>query len=1177
MTVETDPSAAVSDAKRLTALAAQAILDTPPEKGFDDIVLLARNVCGTPVALVSFVAADRQWFKARAGFPACETDLSRSVCAHVLTEPDLLVIPDLAVDPRTRANPLVTGEPHIRFYAGAPLRTPEGEALGSLCVIGHQPRPDGLTDVQAESLRALADQVMSQMTLRRSLREQRRMLDEREAVIQAQLAVAASRGDVDTVLDALVSGAMQAIPQADGGVIELREGNELVFHAPRGTLAGHAGLRVPLHDSSGGRCLLAIEPLRTADVLADARIDQGLAARLRRRSCLVVPVMRWGEPAGVLLLQSSRPDAFSEADLRLAQVFAGTVSAGLAEAGEARAMREARESERRRQAVFDSARDYAIVVMDLDGNVTDWNEGATKILGWTPEEMCGKPADLFFTPEDREEGIPRQEMHSALTEGRGLDERWHVRMDGTRFWASGEMMALRDGTDAVIGFVKILRDRTEQREAGVALERSEQRFRSLVEVSSQVVWFGDAAGNVTYCSPYWYAYTGLPPGETGEASWMGVIHPDHRARVREAWLAAAETEGAYEVEFPLRRADGEYRWFLSRGQPVRDETGSLLSWIGITLDIHERKVAEGRFEALTELAPAIVWFGNPDGSLSYLNNRWYAYTGQTPEQALPLGWAEVIHPDDLPGLLAAWEDAREQGVLYDTEARLRRHDGEYRWFLIRAEPLRDESGRTFGWLGSDSDIHDRKAAEQALHRAREQLRLAVEAADIGIFDYDLITGDLGWDARVRALFGLPPDAPVTYDTFLAGLHPDDRTWVDEAVKAALDPSGDGSYDIAYRTVGLRDGAERWVAAKGRTLVEQGRPVRFLGTVRDITDTRRAEQEVRETEERYRLAARATNDAIWDWNLANDHIRWNEAVQTLFGYAEDEVGASGAWWKSHIHPEDRERVKSGIHAVIEGTDTSWADEYRFLRADGTYAHIFDRGYVLRDAQGKGVRMIGAMLDITERKRAEEHQRLLTGELQHRVKNTLALVQAIASQTFRNATDIDATREAFAARLISLGRAHDILTRSSWTEAPIAEVVEGALAVHRDAAGTRIRTGGPNVSLGAKPALSLALALHELATNAAKYGALSNGDGIVDLRWHVVHEGDAPRFCLTWSEHGGPPILARPARRGFGSRLIERSFAAEVGGEVKMTYAPTGLVCRLEAPLSSMQEQRDAAAA
>ena len=482
-----------------------------------------------------------------------------------------------------------------------------------------------------------------------------------------------------------------------------------------------------------------------------------------------------------------------------------------------------------------------------------------------------------------------------------------------------------------------------------------------------------------------------------------------------------------------------------------------------------------------------------------------------------------------------------------------------------------------GWLGSNSDIHDRRQAQEDLVKAREQLRLAVEATGTGIFDYDLVADTLEWDVRTRALFGLSPDAPVSYDVFLAGLHPDDRAWVDGAVRAVLDPDGTGSYDIAFRTLGIADGVERWVAAMGRAFVTDGRTVRFIGTVRDVTESRRAEGVLRETEERYRLAARATNDAIWDWDLASDHIRWNEAVQALFGYASDEVGPSGAWWKSHIHPEDRERVKASIHAVIDGAGTAWTDEYRFLRADGSYADILDRGSVIRDEAGRPVRMIGAMLDISGRKRAEEHQRLLTGELQHRVKNTLALVQAIASQTFRNATDLGAAREAFAARLISLGRAHDILTQASWTAAPIADVVEGALTVHRQAGPSRIRLSGPNVLLAARPALALALALHELATNAAKYGALSNATGSVDLRWHVVHDGDAPRFCLTWSELGGPPILAPPSRRGFGSRLIERSFAAEVGGEVRLTYAPTGLTCRLEASLASMQEQRDADAA
>jgi len=737
-----------AEAERLRALDRYRLLDTPRERDFDEIAEAAAELCEAPIAVINLIGEGRQFFKAEVGLGVRETPLDTSFCRQAILQEDFLYVPDATRDPRFKGNPLVTGEPGLRFYAGALLKTDEGQPIGTVCVL--DTKPHAITERQRKGLMRLARQTMVQMELRRSLREQaeQRLLHER---------------------------------------------------------------------------------------------------------------------------------------------------------------------------ILDSATDYAIIATDPQGRITRWNAGAERILCWAETEMLGRTVEAFFTPEDRAAGWPGTEARLSLENGSAPDERWHVRKDGTRFWASGETTPLRSEDGDLLGFLKILRDRPGQREAGAALKASELRYRSLVEVSPQVVWFGDAAGNVTYCNAYWYDYTGLPPGETGEASWMGAIHPDYREATRAAWLAASESGRPYEVEFPLRRADGQYRWFLSRAKPVRDEAGTLTSWIGTTLDIHERKVAEERFAALTELAPAIIWFGNPDGSLSYLNDRWYAYTGQTPEQALPLGWGEVIHPDDLPGLLGVWEHARTHEVVYDTEARLRRHDGAYRWFLIRAEPLRDASGAVVGWLGSNSDIHDRR------------------------------------------------------------------------------------------------------------------------------------------------------------------------------------------------------------------------------------------------------------------QAEERQRLLTGELQHRVKNTLAMVQAIASQTFRNAADLDAAREAFTERLISLGRAHDILTRSSWTEAPIAEVVEGALAVHRGAAAARIRTSGPNVLLSAKAALALALALHELATNAAKYGALSSERGMVDLRWHVVHEDDAPRFCLTWSEQGGPPILALPTRRGFGSRLIERSFAAEVGGEVKLTYAPTGLTCRLEAPLASLQEPRDEAVA
>jgi PAS domain S-box-containing protein len=425
---------------RLAVLDRYDILDTPPEAGYDDIVQLASQICQAPIALVSLVAEDRQWFKARLGVDLSETPLDQSVCVHALRQAGLTIIPDLTLDERTCRNSLVEGDAHLRFYAGARLETPEGVALGTLCVVDKVARPSGLTETQQTGLTILARQVMTRLELRRSTAE-------REAAV---------------------------------------------------------------------------------------------------------------------------------ANLR--------------------------EAETRHRQILDSARDYAIVTLDLDGLVTSWNTGAELILGWTEAEMVGQPARLFFIPEDDAQGIPEKEMRNAREVGRGNDERWHRRKDGSRFWASGEMMPLLSATGEHVGYLKILRDRTAARRDMAALYESRELASSLIDVSPQIVWFGDTQGNVTYCNAFWYDYTGLTPGETIQDGWSRVIRPDRRDAVLAVRAEAIAAASPYEVEMPLRRAsDGRYRWFLARGKPVMDETGAVSRWIGIAIDIDARKRAETRQAAMAEL------------------------------------------------------------------------------------------------------------------------------------------------------------------------------------------------------------------------------------------------------------------------------------------------------------------------------------------------------------------------------------------------------------------------------------------------------------------------------------------------------------------------------------------------------------------------------------------------
>lgn len=329
----------------------------------------------------------------------------------------------------------------------------------------------------------------------------------------------------------------------------------------------------------------------------------------------------------------------------------------------------------------------------------------------------------------------------------------------------------------------------------------------------------------------------------------------------------------------------------------------------------------------------------------------------------------VVVADD-QSVVSHLSTRREGNAATEVGYRIRRHDdGELRWIARKGEFERDASGSPIRFIGIARDVTSRRLAEDNLRKTQEKLSLALEATGVGTFDYDLVHDVLEWDDRCRELFGLPAETPVSYETFLSGLHPEDRDQIDTAVKAAISADGDGRYDVAYRTVGIVDGVIRWVAAKGRTFFGNGRALRFIGTVRDVTQARLEEMSHRETEERYRLASRATNDAIWDWDFSTNYVLWNEALAKAYGHPLETVRPTGEWWIEQIHPEDRGRIDQSIHAAIDGSDADWSGEYRFRRLNGSYAPVLDRGHIIRDRYGKAQRMIGAMLDLTHVQEAE----------------------------------------------------------------------------------------------------------------------------------------------------------------------------------------------------------------
>jgi PAS domain S-box-containing protein len=343
------------------------------------------------------------------------------------------------------------------------------------------------------------------------------------------------------------------------------------------------------------------------------------------------------------------------------------------------------------------------------------------------------------------------------------------------------------------------------------------------------------------------------------------------------------------------------------------------------------------------------------------------------------------------------------------------------------------------------------------------------------------------------------------------------------------------------------------------VIEAG--LRALEEGTDASGRKRAERALRESEARFRHMADSAPALIWMTDAKGKVVFANMHFDYLFGRPAADMLGEG--WKEVILPEDVDSFQAAFRASFETLD-HFTVEVRVRDRDRRVRWLRCSGVPRLDDAHAFLGYTGCSMDITDVKLAQEHQDLLINELNHRVKNTLATVQSVAMQTLRNATGMEQARDDFEGRLIALSRAHDVLTRENWEGASLREIVHQAIEPYRREGEKRFKTTGGPVRLPPRMALALAMAVQELATNAVKYGALSNDTGRVEIAWQLARAGDVPRLRLRWSETGGPAV-APPTRRGFGSRLIERSLARDLDGEVKLEFAPAGLVCTVDAPV------------
>ncbi len=758
------------------------MLDTPREKEFDDIAALASAICGTPIAVVNLISDRRQFFKAEVGLGVRETPFESSFCAKALLEEDILVVPDATADLRFDCNPLVTGEPHLRFYAGVLLKTDDGFPIGTLCVLDIEPRD--LTSVQIDALRVLARHAMTALDLRRASRE-------------------------------------------------------------------------------------------------TARVSS------------------------------------------------------------------------RHRAIVDSATDFAIVVTDLSGVITDWSAGAASVFGWGEREMLGQSVAAIFTPEDVQAGMPKQEMARAVLQGRGIDERWHVRKGGERFWASGELSPLRDSVGTHQGYVKVLRDRTEQHRTIQALSDAQRRLR-LAQAAGGVGAFevdnyGVLRGTPEFCQLY-----GLQECDEVQAiEFEKLIIPEDRALVSDRRSRASGT-APLDVHYRIRRAnDGALRWIARRGEIQRDDAGRPVGFAGVALDITDRirdqtDLATERelLAQMFEQAPTFMaLLEGPEHRLVRINPGYQRLIGsrevlgQTVAQALPEAAAQ--------GFLDLLDEVYRTGQPYAAEGQLFARqpvaggpvDNRYVDFVY--QPIRDASGAVTGIFVEGADVTDRKLAAAAAAAADERYRTVMESIDVGFCMIDLKFDEGGRAVDYRIVEGNPAFERQTGLVDAAG------KWVSE-IAPGLEPHWFelyGNVAISGEPAHFENPADvlgRWYDVRALRVGDAGNH-RVAVFFSDISERKRMEEKLHDlnTTLAEQVETR-TQDRDRMWRLSTDVmlvagfdanvVAVNPAWTTLFGWDAEEL--IGHDFLSLIHPDDVEGTLAEV-AKLESGETTLRFVNRYRHRDGHY--------------------------------------------------------------------------------------------------------------------------------------------------------------------------------------------------------------------------------------------------
>ncbi len=567
--------------------------------------------------------------------------------------------------------------------------------------------------------------------------------------------------------------------------------------------------------------------------------------------------------------------------------------------------------------------------------------------------------------------------------------------------------------------------------------------------------------------------------------------------------------------------------------------------------------SEVRYRTLVKATGAVTWSCPSSGLYNEPQPEWMAFTGQSAEEMLGDGWTKAVHPADLAAAGSKWGEAVASGLPFSNEHRIRRHDGQWRWMRVLAVPILDTAGNELCWFGSNVDITDRKVAEAKLRTSENRYRRLFEAAHDGVLILDPDTRKIV-DANpfMTGLLGYTREQLIGIELYEIGFLVDAQQSRDmfQTLKAMR--------HIRYESLPLKnqDGNVREVEVVANLYDENGRSV-IQCNVRDITDRKQAETALRQSHDTYLNLIENNPFGVYlidsDFRLAQA----SASVQKAFGAIVPLIGRDfeevvRILWQEPVAGE----VIAQFRHTLETGEGYHSKDTTGKRANRNTVESYDWQLERVKIPGGRFGVVCYFYDFTERKHFEEHIGLLMNEVNHRAKNLLAVVQAVAKQTAKHSSP-EIFMERLSERIDGLATSQDLLVKNQWRGIEVANLVEAQLAYLKNLVGTRVQLDGPPLRLTPAAAQGIGMALHELATNAAKYGALSNSEGRVRISWKVT-PAEKPTFSMSWSEDGGPSV-APPTRKGFGQTVIGRMVEAAVDGTAETDYQESGFSWKLDA--------------